>query len=134
MPIVFTYDLTGATPPESNRIQSFFERLGWQNLGGSAYRYPPLGTQPDNPVEDWFNHVIPALMLFRTYIIDSKRELPKFTLDVQSSIGRDSDSKFGTSPQSGEEVTLCDTRRPQFGEAQLRKWLNDITYPYGVGD
>ena len=130
MPIVFTFDISGARPVETNRIQSFFERFGWQNLGGSAYRYPKLGAQLDNPVEDWFNHVIPALMLFRTYILDSGRELPKFSLDIQSSVGRDKDSEYGTSPLPGENIRLYDTKQVQFGERNLREWLAEIKYPY----
>jgi hypothetical protein len=41
MPVVFTFDIKGAPSNEYNRIQSFFERFGWENLGGSSYRYPP---------------------------------------------------------------------------------------------
>lgn len=42
----------------------------------------------DQPVEDWLNHVVPALMLFRAYC--KKRDcLTKFTLDCQSSSGYD---------------------------------------------
>ena len=132
MPIVFTFDLSGAPSAERNRIQSFFERLGWQNLGGSAYRYPRLGIHVRNPVEDWFNHVIPALMLFRAYVLDSGRELPKFTLDIQSSAGRDRDSDFGTPPLTGGDIELYDTRQAQFGEKNLRRWLTGVKYPYKI--
>jgi hypothetical protein len=44
MPVVVTFDIQGALPIEHNRIQSFFTRLGWENLGGSSYRYPKLGS------------------------------------------------------------------------------------------
>jgi hypothetical protein len=63
MPVIFSFDIEGASSKERNRLQCMFERLGWGNLGGSSYRYPKLGTTPYT--EDWFNHVIPALMLFR---------------------------------------------------------------------
>src|ERR1700730_14657234 len=86
MPVVFTFEVRAAPPQERNRIQSFFERFGWENIGGSSYRYPRLGTD-DQPVEDWLNHVVPALMLFRCYILSSRRQLPKFTIDVQASAG-----------------------------------------------
>ncbi len=61
MPVILTLDVENAGPGEHNRIQSAFERLGWEALGGTAYRYPKLGAE--QPTEDWFNHVIPALML-----------------------------------------------------------------------
>jgi hypothetical protein len=35
MPITVTFDIHGAPPPEYNRLQSMFERLGWENLGGT---------------------------------------------------------------------------------------------------
>src|ERR1700722_6520419 len=100
MPVVFTFDLTDYGPSDHAQIKRFFERFGWQNLGGSAYRYPRLGTE-DQPVEDWFNHVIPALMLFRTYVLSSKRPLPRFTLDVQSSSGHNAERNFGSRPKRG---------------------------------
>ncbi len=94
MAVIITFDIEGAPPQERNRIQSFFERLGWENLGGSSYRYPRLGTD-DQPVEDWFNHVVPALMLFRTYALKSERKISKFTIDVQSSSGHNPATDFG---------------------------------------
>jgi hypothetical protein len=92
---VVTFDLEGAQPgAEYNRIQSFFERLGWQNLGGTSYRYSKLGTE--EPVEDWLNHVVPALMLLRAYLTTTGRPLKKFTLDCQSSAGYDRAGPYGT--------------------------------------
>jgi hypothetical protein len=86
MPVLLTYELEGAETSEHNRLQSFFERLGWENLGGSSYRYPRLGTT-DQPVEDWLNHIVPALMLFRAFVLKSNSKLKQLTLDVQSSSG-----------------------------------------------
>jgi hypothetical protein len=128
MPVVFTFDIRGAQPVEHNRIQSFFERLGWQNLGGSSYRYPRLGTQ--QPVEDWFNHVIPALMLFRSFILSSGRQLGGFTIDVQSSTGFDPNSGYGTAPAQGNATQLYAPSNQAFGEQNLRDWLSGIAYPY----
>ena len=114
MPIVFTFDISGAPSAERNRIQSFFERFGWQNLGGSAYRYPRLGAEREHPVENWFNHVIPALMLFRVYVVDSGRELTSYTLDIQSSAGMNPDTGFGTPPETGHEINLYSPNNSQF--------------------
>lgn len=129
MPVVITFDIAGARPVERNRIQSFFERFGWENLGGSSYRYPKLGTN-DQPVEDWFNHVVPALMLFRTYLISSGRQLTKCTLDVGSSTGYSPNTNYGSAPLPGATAPLYQPTNVQFGEQNLRDWLANIQYPY----
>lgn len=128
MPVVITFDLKGATPKEQNRIQSFFERFGWENLGGSSYRYPRLGTD-DQPVEDWLNHVIPALMLFRSYAISSGK-LTKFTLDTNSSTGYSPNSNYGQPAISGAQTTLYKTQQAAFGEKKLKDWLDNVKFPY----
>lgn len=128
MPVVLTFDIEGAPPQERNRIQSLFERLGWQNLGGSSYRYPRLGA--DQPVEDWFNHVLPALMLFRAYLQKSARPLTKFTLDVQSSTGYQQAHPFGHPPRAGGNVTLYDDANAAFGKENLIAWLDGVDFPY----
>src|SRR5260370_38319347 len=65
MPITVTFDIRKPTAAELNRLRGLFERLGWEHLGNTAYRYPKLHGQ--HPAEDWFNHVIPALMLPRAF-------------------------------------------------------------------
>lgn len=132
MPVVFTFDVEAADTAERNRVQSLFERLGWENIGGSAYRYPRLGTD-DQPVEDWFNHVIPALMLFRSYILSSRRKLPRYTLDVQSSSGHNRSRKFGSPPRAAKskrKFQLYTPTNKAFGEKNLRDWLDGVPYPY----
>jgi len=129
MPVVITFDIAAAPSGERNRIQSFFERFGWENLGGSSYRYPKLGTD-DQPVEDWFNHVIPALMLFRTYLISSGRQLTKCTLDVSTSTGYSPNTNYGNPPLPGAAVPLYQPTNLQFGEQRLRDWLTNLPYPY----
>ena len=88
MPIIVTFDIQNPAPQELNRIRGFFERLGWEHLGNTAYRYPKLHGQ--HPTEDWFNHVIPALMMLRAFARQAAatgRNIRKFSLDVQSSTG-----------------------------------------------
>lgn len=67
MPIAMTFDIERPTPLEQSRLRSAFGRLGWEHLGNTAYRYPKLH-QP-TAIEDWFNHVVPALMLLRTFAV-----------------------------------------------------------------
>jgi len=129
MPVVITFDIEGAPSGERNRIQSFFERFGWENLGGSSYRYPRLGTD-DQPVEDWFNHVIPALMLFRSYIISSGRSLTKCTLDAHSSTGFSPNAHYGNPPLPGSSVPLYEPTNKSFGKANLVSWLTGVSFPY----
>jgi hypothetical protein len=134
MPIVLTFDIKGAPSVDRNRIQCLFERLGWQNLGGSSYRYPSLGSQSKHPTEDWFNHVIPALMLFRAYIVTSEHRLTKFTIDVQTTTGYEPGS-FGKEPaQDPRHIELYPPHRiKSFGEKKLRGWIKSIQFPYKPG-
>ena len=92
-----------------------FERFGWEGLGGTAYRYPKLGA--GHPLEDWFNHVIPALMLFRAYLIKSNRALSRFTLDIQTSAGANPDRTFGAVPMPAEAITLYAPQMRLLGKA-----------------
>jgi len=126
MPIILTFDIQGAPPVERNRIQSAFERLHWQRLGGSAYRYPALGSVAD---EDWLNHVVPAFMLFREYLLASGRLLTKFTIDAQTSTGGPI-AAFNPNPTLGNLLQLSQPTNVQFGAAQLREWLLGVGYPY----
>lgn len=129
MPVVIAFDIAGASSTERNRIQSFFERFRWENLGGSSYRYPKLGTD-DQPVEDWFNHVIPALMLFRIYLLSSGRSLTKCTLDASASTGYSPNTNYGNPPLPGAKAPLYKPTNTLFGEGKLRDWLTNMKYPY----
>src|SRR5580658_7868405 len=88
MPIVFTYDADTATIDNNDRtrIRLAFRRLGWEHIGGSAFRYPTLDAG-DHPSEDWFNHVIPAPMFFRAIVEKRGVTVPRFTIEAHSSGG-----------------------------------------------
>jgi hypothetical protein len=133
MPIVVTFDMAGTKPAAHNRIQSLFERLDWENLGGSAYRYPklvlPNSAKDGSDVEDWFNHVIPALSLFRAYAVLPTSKVSKFTIDVQSSTGG-STQGYGHFPKNIVAKDLEQTKQQQFGQGKLVEWINNQTFPY----
>lgn len=131
MAVVFTFDIANGPAGVHNRIQSAFQRLGWENLGGSVYRYPRLGTD-DQPVEDWFNHVIPALMLFRALTLNGQLNVTKFTLDVVSSSGFSSATQYGQAPLAAAQIQYYQPGNQQFGHGNLVQWLDDVTaaYPY----
>lgn len=130
MAVVITFDLKNYQESDHARLKSMFERFGWENLGGTAYRYPRLETD-DQPVEDWLNHVVPALMLFRAYLTNSQGVvLKRFTIDTNSSAGYNPSTGFGNGPLPGKDAACYEPESKQFGVKNLRKWLDDITYPY----
>src|SRR5260221_14381507 len=103
---IITSDIVMPTPAEFNRICGFFERLGWEHLGNTAYRYPKLHSQ--HPTEDWFNHVIPTLMMLRAFarhVAATGRNMRKFSIDVQSSTGFNPLTNVGTLPLPAGEIT-----------------------------
>ena len=133
MPVTVTFDIERPTPLELNRLRSMFLRFGWEHLGNTAYRYPKL--HETDAVEDWFNHVIPALMLLRSFgvrLLADGRSLKKFSLDVQSSTGHNPLTGVGAQPLSAIDVTLVQPPDGQrsFGVQNLLDWLDGIEWPY----
>ena len=129
MPVVISFDIKHAPQKNSIAFGVFFERLGWENLGGSSYRYPRLSSDP--MPEDWFNHVVPALMLLRCFLLKNQAiTLTKFTLDAHSSTGHHPETGYGAPPMESSSVHFAPTKRPQFGDKKLREWLANLNYPY----
>ena len=133
MPIIVTFDINRPTSLELNRLRGAFERLGWEHLGNTAYRYPKLH-QP-NAVEDWFNHVIPALMLLRSFAVSllaSERSLDKFSIDVQSSTGYDPTTGIGTPPAVADWIAYSQPTSSgrSMGLQNLMDWLDGVDRPY----
>jgi hypothetical protein len=132
MPITVTFDIDRPTPRELNRIRGFFDRLGWEHLGNTAYRYPKLHSR--HPAEDWFNHVIPALMLLRAFARHAAatgRNITKFSIDVQSSTGHDPETGIGTPPLPADRITysLPSVAGQDFGRGNLEAWIDGIAWP-----
>jgi hypothetical protein len=135
VPITVTFDIQNPLPQELNRIRGFFERLGWEHLGNTAYRYPKLHGQ--HPTEDWFNHVIPALMLLRIFArhaASSGRNIRKFSIDVQSTTGFNPITGVGTPPLPAAEITFSQPSRSgrAFGQQNLEAWIDEVVWPYDV--
>jgi hypothetical protein len=128
-----TFDLVRPTSLELNRLRGAFERFGWERLGNTAYRYPALDAVQQT--EDWFNHVIPALMMLRCFacsLAASGRGLRAFSIDVQSSTGFNPLTGAGVLPQLGHAAT---SGRPSnsgraLGRNRLEEWLDEIEWPY----
>lgn len=101
MPITVTFDIDDNSVRDSNdrsRIYTCFARLGWEHVGGSAWRYPALGTE--NVSEDWMNHVIPALMYLRSIACHANLDVYKFTIDAHSEAGH----RGRTTPALGNPI------------------------------
>jgi hypothetical protein len=133
MPVTITFDVVRPEPLELNRIRGFFERLGWEHLGKTAYRYPKLDSR--EPTEDWFNHVVPALMLLRAFavhLLDTGRSLDTFTIDVQSLTGHDLFTGVGTPPLPADQVPVVQPSRAgrAFRLRNLMAWLDGSAWPY----
>ena len=133
MPITVTFDIERPTSLELNRIRSAFERLGWEHLGNTAYRYPKL--HEFDVVEDWFNHVIPALMLLRAFavhLLADGRSLKKFSIDVQSSTGYNPLTVVGTPPLDADNISFSQPSEGgrKFGLQNLKDWIDGVTWPY----
>ena len=133
MPITVTFDIERPTPLELNRLRCAFERFGWEHLGNTAYRYPQL--HQAGAVEDWFNHVVPALMLLRAFavhLLADGRRLAKFSIDVQSSTGHDPVTGVGTPPLGADDIGYEQPRRRNysFGLRNLMDWLDGVEWPY----
>ncbi len=133
VPITVTFDIQSPQPQELNRIRGFFERLGWEHLGNTAYRYPKLHGQ--HPTEDWFNHVIPALMMLRAFArhaATTSRNIRKFSIDGQSCTGFNPVTNVGTPPLAANQITYSQPSRPgrSFAQQRLEAWIDGITWPY----
>jgi hypothetical protein len=131
MPITLTFDIDEKSIQDTNdrtRIIACFTRLGWEHIGGSAWRYPALGTQ--NVSEDWFNHVIPALMYFRSLVEHAGLNVYNFTIDAHSEAGH----RGRATPALGQPVTAANlitmypastTYDAALSEARLRGFISD---------
>ncbi len=134
MPITMTFDIEEASINDANdrtRINLAFERLGWENLGGSCWRYPSLGGGGAHPSEDWFNNVIPALMYFRSIVEHSGMNVTQFTIDAHSEAGyRQLPAPVGQPIELGANVGLHQSAQAPntqviLSEQRLRRFITD---------
>jgi hypothetical protein len=136
MPVTFSFEFEGADKDQAH-LASFFERLGWERLGANTFRFPRLVTEPGRAIlEDWFNHVVPALMLFRCYVLRQRLVLKEYTLDAATSTGYRRGAEVGSPPLPAENIRL---RQPH-GElavddqhwAAMEDWLDAEDFPLGL--
>jgi hypothetical protein len=131
MPITVTFDLEQPLSVDLNRIRSALERLGWERLGNTAYRYPKLHSE--HQTEDWFNHVIPGLMILRVFALSASNSgttVKKFSIDCQSSTGYNPQTGVGVLPAKGDGITFSSASVQAFGLKNLKDWLDGVEWPY----
>ncbi|WP_134943481.1 hypothetical protein [Pseudomonas syringae] len=126
MPVTITFDIEDASVKDVNdrgRIYAAFQRLGWENIGGSAWRYPALGTA--NVSEDWFNHVIPALMYFRSVTEHAGINVYNFTIDAHSEAGYRGRAKpaVGAGIVTSANIAMYPSAYDALSERRLRSFI-----------
>jgi hypothetical protein len=112
MPVTLTFDIVQNSikdPNDRTRLIVMFRRLGWEHIGGSSWRYPALGSE--HPSEDWFNHVVPALMYFRSLVQAKELKVSKFTIDAHSEAGyrQAATGHIGQPIESGNSIATYPT-------------------------
>lgn len=128
MPITISYDLTNVlNNNDRTYVRSMLERFRWRRLGGSVFRYEGLLDAQGALQEDWLNHVVPALMFFRSFILAHGITLSRFTVDAASVAHIDRSDPLlmlGAPPQSGVNVQLGIPTNPQSAEQVLRDFVD----------
>lgn len=126
MPITFTFDIEEDSIKDSNdrtRITLCFKRLGWESIGGSSWRYPALEPGGQHASEDWFNHVIPALMYFRSLVEHSGMNVTQYTLDAHSEAGFRGNSNAGSPILFSQFIKMYDVDSSTLSEKRLRDFI-----------
>lgn len=124
MSVIVAYDFQAAPGPQHyNRVRDVFEKLNWEHVGGSTYRYPK--TVPAAG-EDWLNEVIPALMFFRSYVARHNLTLSKWVISAQSDLALHGNVAAPLiAPNAQHPISTTTLNRHQVNPARLRQWLGD---------
>lgn len=129
MAVTISYDLTTNNNNDRTYIRSMFERFGFKRLGGSVLRYDGEAVG-DALEEDWLNGVVPALMFFRSYVLNHGISVRFFTLDTNS-VSRidlsDPTWAYGEPPQVGADLDLRQPTNSQPSERRLRDFVDAAT-------
>ena len=131
MPITISYDLSNVqNGNDRTYIRSMLERFNWRRLGGSVFRYEGIPDATGTLQEDWLNHVVPALMFFRSYILAKSITLARFTIDTSSVAHIDQSDPallLGTPPQIAAALSLVNPTNVQSSEQALRAFITANT-------
>jgi|SRR5579883_1573882 len=109
-------------------IRSMLERFHWRRLGGSVFRYDGVTNEMDGTLyEDWLNHVVPAIMFLRSFLISRGITLRFFTLDASSTSFIDQSDPallYGQEPQRGPDIDLANPTNLQSSEGTIRAFVD----------
>lgn len=139
MPVVFTYDFEDTENVDGNdrnRINLAFKRLGWEHIGNSAFRYPKVGSDTEFDSEDWFNHVIPGLMYFRSLVSDRGYTIHRAAIEVQSSAAY-SRAGAGATVEKAEDIEMdydlgvSAQTASHLSETTLQSWIESCAESTG---
>jgi len=88
-----------------------------------------MGSQ--HPSEDWFNHVVPALMYFRAIVEHSGMKVTRFALDAHSGAAfKDATPPVGSGIEGAQAIrtyppNLEPAHEAKLSEFRLKKFIKD---------
>jgi hypothetical protein len=95
-----------------------------------VFRYDGIVDTAGDRTEDWLNHVVPALMFFRSFILSRNLNLSTFTVDAHSVAMLDlSDpaAPVGAAPIGGAAIPMAVPTNAQSTEQALRDFVDGCT-------
>jgi hypothetical protein len=126
MPVTITYDFSQVDPNDRNYIRSALERFHFRRIGGSVFRY--IGTpRGGETYEDWLNHIAPAIMFFRSFIMSRNIKLKFFTIDsfsISQVDHSDPDTRYGEVPKLGQYLDFAEPTNSQSSVEALRTFVD----------
>ncbi|MCG6156905.1 hypothetical protein [Rubinisphaera margarita] len=130
MPVTISYDVTDIENNQRTYIRSMLERFHWRRFGGSVFHYDGVPDPATTELhEDWLNHVVPALMFFRSYIQKNNITLKFFTVDASGTAYVDHSDPallFGQQAVDGAHLPLnANPTNVQSSEKALRAFVDN---------
>jgi len=122
--VTLSYDVANISTNDRNYIRSMLERFHWRRLGGSVFRYSGTTDINGDVYEDWLNHVVPAIMFFRSFVLANNIHLRFFTLDANSiSLLDHSDPAelLGSAPAKGPGLVFATPSNGRSSVKTIRK-------------
>jgi hypothetical protein len=130
MPVTVSYDLSATDTNDRTYIRSMFERFGWRRLGGSVFCYEGMKLEDGNLYEEWLNHIVPALMFMRSYIVQRNNlDLSFFTVSATGSSYIDFDDsgdQYGVQPVNGDNIQLQELSNNQSSVQNIRSFVDGV--------
>ncbi|HTV54880.1 MAG TPA: hypothetical protein VMI06_08175 [Terriglobia bacterium] len=118
---------TGANNNDRNYVRSMLERFHFRRIGGSVFRYEGVLQDEGTRYEDWLNHIAPAIMFMRSFLIRRNMSLKFLTIDAASvSFLDQSDdaAPLGVSPQTGNQLNFAEPINQQSSVDTIRSFVD----------